>query len=294
LITYDILDKAMQKYAGSGGKFDGAYERRRDSTPLGRLEHLSGKVDTRLREFGSNNLLPLLNKGLDFVDKLFEKIGPLERSFGTLKDGIKVFGGAIYDVLVKMGWFSSKATLAENLVNTMAFAVNGAGRIFQTVGGVISWFADSPLAQLTAGLFTVWRLIPFIDKAWMALNKSFLFSPLGAAIGTFLALGTAIYTAYEKFEWFRKIILDGWEGLKVFFSGIGNVLKYFMLGNWDLAASLSKAMDNEADRRGRMSIINDRQERNGIADRRRQRRINEMIQNPFLPLIRRIKRAEVT
>jgi len=274
LITYDILDKAMQKYAGTGGKFGGAYERRRDSTPLGRIEHLSGKVNTRLREFGSDNLLPMLNKGLDFVDKLFEKIGPLERSFGTLKEGVMTFGRSMYDVLVNMGWFNSKASLAENLVNTMAFAVRTAGGIFQTVGGVISWFANNPLAQLTAGLFTVWRLIPFIDKAWIALNKSFLFTPLGAAIGTFVALGAAIYTAYEKFEWFRKIILDGWEGLKVFFSGIGGVLKYFMMGNWDMAASLSKAMDNEADRRGRMSILNDKRERSGHNERRRLRESN--------------------
>lgn len=274
LITYDILDKAMQKYAGTGGKFDNVYEKRRDSTPLGRYEYLSGRIQTRFREFGNDTMLPLFNKGLDFANQLFEKIGPLDKAFGSFKEGFGAFGKGVYDVLTKLGIFSSQASLAENIVNTLAFGVRTAGSVFEKAGIVISWFSESPIAQLSAGLFGVWRLLPLLDKAWIGLNKTILMSPIGLAGATFVALGGSIWYAYERFEKFRYAILDGWEGLKVFFGGLGQAMQYIVTGNWLGLATLSNAMDIEAQKNGNMAILNDKRERSGHNDRARQRGIN--------------------
>lgn len=274
LITYDILDKAMQKYAGAGGKFDGVYEKRRDGTPTGRTENLTGRINSRLREFGNDSLLPIYTKALDFIDQIFEKIAPLEKAFGNLKAGFGVFAGGVRDVLIKLHIFSSSASTAENIVNLLAFSVNNVARVLNTVGSVIQWFADSPIAKLTAGLFGVWRMIPLVDAAWLALNKSFIVTPIGAAIASVVGLGIAFYTAYEKFEWFRNGVLDGWEGLKVFFENLGTAMNFIATKNWAGLAGLNQYANEEAEKRGKMAILTDKRERNGISDRRRQRGIN--------------------
>jgi hypothetical protein len=143
------------------------------------------------------------------------------------------------------------------------------------VGGVVSWLADSPLALLTAGLFGVWRMIPLIDAAWVALNASFLMTPIGAAIGTVVALGAAFVFAYEKFEFFRNGILDGWEGLKVFFGSLGQAMSLIASQNWVGLIALSNGMDVLAAAKGRQATLNDKRERLGLmtsAERRAARR----------------------
>ncbi len=229
-ITYDIFNQAMQAYAGTGGRFDGAYERKQAGTVEGREQATFGKLDAILRGWG-DKLLPIKSMFLDMFGEVLNGTGPVVAIFDKLWQIVLPVKDGIVGLLQTLGILNEQGAVSQGVMDALTFAWEYFGKVVQVVGyavglvaQVIGWLIDSKLSVLLIGMYA-------LIKAWGLLNLVMAMNPFALVVIGLTAVVAGIMYAWDKFDGFREGILKTWEVIKTVFSNIGSFLKAILTGD---------------------------------------------------------------
>lgn len=262
-ITYDIFDKAMQSYAGTGGKFDGVYQRKRDSTVEGKEAALSGKWAATLADVGAK-FLPLKESVIELLSKLVDVAGPVFTFLAGLFEKIWHAIRPVWDGIVGLiGYFGDLMTSGNALGGVLAYLGNVLDVILWGVNMVataIGWLIDSALTKLIIGIYAA-------VKAWGLFNAVLNMNPIVQIITLLIALAAGVMYAWQTFDGFRESVIYSWAVIKSVFSNIGEFLvKLFTMDFVGALAVLGQTIAT-AGAAGRAAVVSDRR------DRRREKEI---------------------
>lgn len=135
-------------------------------------------------------------------------------------------------------------------------------RLTKALTSLTNWFTQlSPatqknvvtVVQIAAAILlfigVVGKLIIFINAvktAWIALNASFLFSPVGLIILAIIALVAVFVILWVKFAWFRNFWINAWKGiwgtLKIIGAWFAGPFKNFFVATWNVIWGFFKAV----------------------------------------------------
>ncbi|TKT89472.1 hypothetical protein [Dyadobacter frigoris] len=263
-ISYDIFDKAMQKYAGKGSKYEQVYERKMMSTTEGKEELVSGKLNAKLRGIGEL-MLPIKDSILSMFNDILNGTGPLVGVFEKLWSIVSPITTGIIDLLKWFGILNEQGAISQGVFTTLSTVWDFLGNILKIVGSalwvvakVIEYLIGNPVVLLIAGIYG-------IVKAWGFLNVVMAMNPFVLIIAGVVLLVAAIMTAWDKFDGFREAVLKTWEVIKSVFSNIGGFLSALFTG--DIAGALaiigktvSQGIDNGQKRvsQDRLEKLNER------------------------------------
>lgn len=111
--------------------------------------------------------------------------------------------------------------MAAKLGDVLAFLWAALKKAVGFMADIVRAFGDGNPIAIAFGVavaeivtaFVAFKTIMFVEfiiqrimQAWIALNLSFMASPLGLAIAAIVALGVAFVIAYKKVGWFRDIV----------------------------------------------------------------------------------------
>lgn len=262
-ITYDVFDKAMQSYAGAGGKFDGVYQRKRDSTVEGKEAALSGKWAATLEGIGKR-FLPLKEAVIALLSKLIDVAGPVFTFLAGLFEKIWHAIKPVWDGIVGLiGYFGDLMTSGNALGGVLGYLGTVLDVILWGVNMVataIGWLIDSALTKLIIG---IWAAV----KAWGAFNFVMNMNPILRIITLVIALVSAVMYAWETFDGFREGVLYSWAAIKSVFSSIGEFLQRLFTLDFAGALNVLGKTISSAGSAGRSAVVADRR------DRRREKEI---------------------
>lgn len=230
MITYDIFDQAMQKYAGKGSKYENVYERKMMSTTEGREELVSGKVDAKLRGIGEK-MLPIKDSILGMFNDILDGTGPIVAIFERMWGAISPVFNGIVGLAQSFGLLNEQGNISQGVFSTATFLFEYLGNVFTIIEGVvwgvskaIEFLINNPVTMLIVGIYAA-------SKAWLFLNAAFIASPIGFIVAGLVAVVAAVMYAWDKFDGFRNGVLKTWEVIKSVFSNIGGFLKAIMTGD---------------------------------------------------------------
>lgn len=275
LITYEIFDKAMQAFAGKGGRFDGAYERKQTITE-GKEDTFFGKVDAKLRSIG-DRMLPIKDAILDMLIGAVDGTGPLVAIFDKLWSFISPITTGIQGLLQAFGILNEQGQISQNVFNVLSFVWDYFGKVAQIAGGaimlvskMIGWLIDTKLAVLITGIYAA-------SKAWMLLNAVMAMNPFSLVVIGIAAVTAGIMYAWDKFDGFREGVLKSWAVIKTVFSNIGGFLKAILTGDVSGAIAIVGKAVTEGSASAGAAVQADRLERyhKALEGRREKRREKE-------------------
>lgn len=164
LIGFDLVEKAIIRATGAGGKFNGMLDKI-GKTPYGLEQQMTGTIEDVKASFGEKlmplymrmltGLTPLVDKLPSILDKTipyFEKLG---NAVSELWPSIQDFGGAllgtlkpVFDLVTSdsfVGIVKSIISIATSIYKTLEPAINVLGKLLQGLAGVlepiVGWFA---------------------------------------------------------------------------------------------------------------------------------------------------------
>lgn len=242
-ISYDDVYASLQRMTSEGGKFNDKLDVIMN-TAWGKWKTITQNIKTRIAEVGFSASSGL-TKAFDWIIRFMKNLKPVEKAFGSLTAAFKSVFNGIYRVGVAFGLFGTSgdsavemANLLANVLNTVAFVINIVGK---GVGFVAGLFERFPFLKYAVGFLAIGNAINFMTTsakvAEMIANLSglanFKFSLIQngfAGIATamkalwanpvalialgVIALGAAIYYAWNESETFRRVVIQTWEGLK--------------------------------------------------------------------------------
>jgi len=284
-ITYDIFDKAMQSYAGKGGRFEGAYERKRDSTTEGKEQMVGARFDAILEGYGAK-LLPLKDGFLSMLNDVMSGTGPVVAIFQKLWSTISPVFEGIGGLLQRLGILNKTGGISQGIMDTLSVVWEYFGYVMQVVGGAvwavsaaIGWLIDSPLAMLIIGIYGA-------TKAWALMNVIMAMNPFALIIIGIAAVVAGVMYAWDKFDGFRNGVLKTWEVIKSVFGSIGGVLAAIFSGDFKAAVTIVGGAITQGIANGQASINSDRLER--LNEKRAGRKAREGkagVVDPFAPVV---------
>lgn len=204
-ITWEMLNGALIKASSEGGRYFGAM--------AAQSETISGKIATLKDAFGAftgnltTNLIPTVNKVVDFASQLLEKFNALspETQSATLK--MIGFAGALGPALVGFGKVNNILSNVTGKFGTFSSKISGIPSTLSKVGKSFGSFGG----QITNGLSTMFSGGIF-DKIGSAFSKGFgkinnivsgfgsklltPFKALGGKMGTLLSPVTSALSAF--------------------------------------------------------------------------------------------------
>ena len=267
-ITYEVFEKALQAYAGKGGKFEGVYERKRDSTVEGKEAALSGKWAMTLEALGKK-FLPLKESIIDLLSKLVDVAGPVFSFLASLFEKIWLAIRPVWDgILGLIGYFGDlmqSGGILNHVLGVMGVMLDIILGAVHMVATAIGWLIDSAVTKLIIG---IWGAV----KAWGFLNAIMAANPIVAVLTAVLALVAGVMYAWETFDGFRESVIYSWAAIKSVFGSIAEFLgKLFTLDFAGALAVLGRTISS-AGAAGRAAVVADRR------DRRREREILDSAQ----------------
>lgn len=178
-------------------------------TTAGKLAHVRNAVDEVQTKIGLA-LLPAIGKladlGAKYVDKLDEKWPEISKAVHKEVDKVKAVLSPIKDALLSLAG-PIKAVVdyfggAETVVKDLGIAVVGFIVISKTIE-----VATALYEGLSAAIFLV-------RNAQIALDVAFEANPIGLITVALVALGAALYEAYEHSATFRNIVNKAFADVK--------------------------------------------------------------------------------
>lgn len=260
LITYDIFDKAMQKYAGKGSQYEKVYERKMLETTEGRQQLVGGKIDAKLLAVG-NMLLPIKDQILLMMNDVLNGTGPVVEIFKRLWSAVSPVYDGIIRLLQGFGILNEQGQISQGIFSTISILWEYLTNVFKIAGGaiwvvskIIGWLVGSPLAMLIVGIYGA-------VKAWGLLNVIMGLNPFALVVIGITALTAGIMLAWEKFDGFREAVLRIWEVIKSVFANIGGFLKAILTGDITTAVAIVGNVITSSRANGEKSVHLDRLER---------------------------------
>jgi hypothetical protein len=242
-ISYNDVESALLRMTSAGGKYDKILDVI-SKTTYGKWATIRNTVKSKAADIGKSTM-GALSSSLDFVIRFMEKSAPIGAAFSRLGGAFKPLLNGIFKIATSFGLISTKGDgvsktvdLISNVVNRLAWWLNVAGQGVLWVGNM---FEKYPWLKYAVGFVVINNEISkinFAEKAsQLAMFASrFISMPFSAIAGGFrtisaamqllwanpvglialgvLALGAAIYFAWQKSETFRRVTIQTWEGLK--------------------------------------------------------------------------------
>lgn len=263
-ITYDVFDKAMQAYAGKGGRFDGAALRTQDLTE-GKESALVAKWDAIMLKLGQK-LLPFKNSILDLLSGVMDVAGPVFNFLSELFNKIWWAIRPVWDGVVGLiGYFGNLMQSGDALSGVFAYlneVLDVAKWILWGISNVIGWLVEGPLGKLIVG---IWAAV----AAWGAFNFVMNMNPILRIISLFIAFAGAVMYAWDTWDGFRESLVYSWAVIKDIFGNVGEfMLKLFSMDFAGALAVLGRTVSS-AGAAGRAAVVANR------SDRKRERDILE-------------------
>jgi TP901 family phage tail tape measure protein len=187
---------------------------------------------------GFNELSAALNKtsAADVAAaRLDNTAGKIEQMKGQIETASIQIGTALLPALLQTvravsklaTWFTNLSPATQKTIVTIVQVVAALLLVFAAITKVIA-------------IFKAVRL------AWIALNASFLFSPIGLIILAIIALVAIFVILWVKFSWFRNFWIATWNiiwgALKAIGSWFAGPFKNFFVSTWSVIWGFFKAV----------------------------------------------------
>jgi TP901 family phage tail tape measure protein len=187
---------------------------------------------------GFNNLAAALNKtsAADVAAaRLDNTAGKIEQMKGSMETAAIAVGSALLPGILRLtqqitqlaNWFSS---LDASTQRTIVTIVEVTATVLIIVGVVTKVIA----------------IIKALQAAWIALNASFLFSPIGLIIIAIVALVAVFVILWIKFSWFRNFWISTWNviwgALKAIGAWFAGPFANFFVSTWNVIWGFFKAV----------------------------------------------------
>jgi TP901 family phage tail tape measure protein len=187
---------------------------------------------------GFNDLSAALNKtsAADVAAaRLDNTAGKIEQLKGQIETASIQIGTALLPAVLQTvkaisklaGWFTSLDASTQKTIITVVQVVAALLLIFAAVTKLIA-------------------IVKAIQVAWIALNASFLFSPIGLIIIAIIALVAVFVILWVKFSWFRNFWIATWNiiwgALKAIGSWFAGPFKDFFVKTWQVIWNFFKAI----------------------------------------------------
>lgn len=247
-ISYNDVESALIRMTSAGGKYDKILDVIAKSS-YGKWNTIKNTVQSKATDIGKSTV-GALNGSLDWVIQFLQRSAPIGAAFERLAVAFKPLLNGVFKLGVAFGIFQDKGDgvgstieTIRSIVDRLAWVVNVAGRAVQWVGGM---FEKYPWLKYALGFLAINHYVSKINFAekgtqLMDFASKFISFPFGAIASGFstisramgflwanpiglvvlgvMALGAAIYYAWQKSETFRKVTIQTWEGLKFLWNG---------------------------------------------------------------------------
>lgn len=155
------------------------------------------------------------------------------KKFQTYTDGLAKSGIAAKTLAAQNRGLKGAMDALSSRLSTMALQLGEAiAPIVKKVVDGISWFIDeikkgNPViigfATAIGSLSVLAVIVPIVNgltAAMTALGASFLTNPITLVVVGIVALGAALFAAYQKFEGFRNIVDSAWQSIQKIWDAI--------------------------------------------------------------------------
>ena len=228
------LDKAKQAVS-ENERVNGEYEDRINT------------LTNQLKMFRNNAFNALADIGKSIAPELKETLNTLKEFAGKIANFIKE-NPKLVAFIVKMVAGFAAMNLGMGVANKLLLGpfAKGVGWLykfgaFKSKGGLL--FALKKMFPLASKLFGTFmkigkflggKFITVIKIVGTALKVAFTANPIGLIIAAIVAVIAIFVVLYKKVEWFRDGVNKIFEGLKLYFGGIWDIIKGIFTGNFDL------------------------------------------------------------
>lgn len=237
----------------SSGIFDRATKAAGDLAAAG-----FGSMDTNAKQLGkaladpTKGMTALTRSGVNFTEAQKEQIKNMQKS-GDLLGAQKLVLGEVENQVkgtaestagsgakMKVAYEEMKVSIGTALLPTIGKVRDEFSGLFNFVAGNSSWLVPLVLgiAGLLVGLLGIVKAISLFQEAmaatkaviagvkiaWLALNSSFLMSPIGLIIVAIIALAAILVVLYLKVDWFRAAVNAAWGAIATGFQVAWNFL----------------------------------------------------------------------
>ena len=213
----------------------------------GEYEDRINTLSNQLKMFRNNAFNALADIGKSIAPELKETLNTLKEFAGKIANFIKE-NPKLVAFIVKMIAGFAAMNLGMGIANKMLLGpfAKGVGWLykfgaFKSKGGVFFALKKMfPLASKLFGTFTKigtflgGKFIKVLKLAGTALKLVFAGNPIGLLIVAITAVIAIFVTLYKKVEWFRDGVNKIFEGLKLWFGGIWDIIVGIFTGNFDL------------------------------------------------------------
>jgi tape measure domain-containing protein len=196
-ISSDMVSEAFRLATSEGGKFNGMSDRMAE-TAGGKMSTLLGKASFVVMTIGkrlSNLIAPLIDVGIAVVENIIPFVRSIQRVYKWITAStplLILFGGII-------------AVIAANFV----------------IANAVIWGYSIALGAIAFAT----KIVTIATQAWnFVLNMN----PIGLVILAITALIASIVYLWNRFDWFRGMIMGVWEVIK----GLGTVIKDYLVNRF--------------------------------------------------------------
>lgn len=228
------LDKAKQAVS-ENERVNGEYEDRINT------------LSNQLKMFRNNAFNALADIGKSIAPELKETLNTFKEFAGKIANFIKE-NPKLVAFIVKMVAGFAAMNLGMGVANKILLGpfAKGVGWLykfgaFKSKGGLLFALKRMfPLASKLFGTFTKFgtflggKFISVLKLVGTALKVAFTANPIGLLIAAIVAVIAIFIVLYKKVEWFRDGVNKIFEGLKLYFGGIWDIIKGIFTGNFDL------------------------------------------------------------
>ncbi|MGX7686818.1 tape measure protein [Flectobacillus roseus] len=247
LISFQDVQKAMERMTGEGGKYFGRLDRMSQTT-FGRVQKLWGTIEEKLAGLGTMSL-PSMNKIIDWANKFVENWQPIGVAITGLTRAFNPLWDAIHQVIVVLGLVPASG---DGVIET----INGIASVINTLASGVH-FASTVVQNLVNGI----RSLPFGDTILqvVALSGAMKLLGVGTGLGQISeALKFMKGQIGDVFSWFGKIAAIPWGNAITGISGLRSVwvalnaafvatpIGAIIVGIVAVAAALTYAWENSA------------------------------------------------
>ena len=244
MISYADVESALIRMTSAGGKYDKILDVIAKTT-YGKWATIRNTVKSRATDIGKSTV-GALNGALDWVIRFLQNSAPIGAAFDRMGKAFKPLLNGAFKLAQGLGLISGKGDsvtktveFISNVVNRLAWVINAAGKAVEWVGNM---FIKYPWLKYAAGFFALsygigavtdkignlklliqsgelLAKLPFgfIASGFSVIARAMAFlwaNPIGLIVLGVMALGAAIYYAWNHSENFRRITIQTWEGLK--------------------------------------------------------------------------------
>lgn len=262
-ISYQDVENALMRMTSAGGKYDKVLDVTMASA-RGKWSRITGYVENSLLDLAMSTDT-WLTRTFDVIQRFIDRSAPIGEAFGNLGKAFRPLFDALYRVAGAFGIVSKQRDGVITTIQVISGVVNFLARIVNVAATAVSWLASTfeqyPWTKYAAGFLAIgyavqsidWidsaekvmlfatRLISFpfnfftsgltgLRMAWTALNTTMFLNPYVWIAAAIIAVGAAIYYAWNHSEKFRQVTFQVWEGVKAVVMGYVN----YLMNAWEV------------------------------------------------------------